>query len=444
MSKRILIFSLAYEPYVGGAELAVRHITDRLFQPPEAPAQGGYEFDLIAAKFKRSDKAFERIGNVNVYRVSFGGRLGRYFYTFSAARLARKLNKQKGYHLVWAIMAAYAGGAALLFLNKYPRLPLLLTLQEGDAIEHIHRQIKHFKSSWQALFKRADYIQAISRFLADWARAEGAVCPIEVVPNGVDLNKFKSADTRRSNAFGNTQKHAENQRQSAFREADNQRESAVTLITTSRLVHKNGIDTLIQAVAILKSELLTPNSELRLQILGSGPDEAKLKKLAKDLAVDDVVDFLGHIEPDQVPDYLHRADIFVRPSRSEGLGSSFLEAMAAGLPVIATPVGGIPDFLIPPAEDADTHRSSASGNTQIHAEEYQRGSAFREAGHLRESATGLFVRPDDPEDLAEKMKLLIEDKELRQRLAENGRELVERKYNWDHIAKQMEKIFMKL
>ena len=55
--------------------------------------------------------------------------------------------------------------------------------------------------------------------------------------------------------------------------------------------------------------------------------------------------FLGHIEPEKVYEYLAEADIFVLPPRSEGLGSSFLEAMGAGLPVIATPVGGIPDFL---------------------------------------------------------------------------------------------------
>ena len=110
---------------------------------------------------------------------------------------------------------------------------------------------------------------------------------------------------------------------------------------------------------------------------------------------------MGHIEPEKVYDYLAVADIFVRPSRSEGLGSSFLEAMGAGLPIIATPVGGIPDFL-------------------------------------KDGETGLFCEVDDPQDLAEKIKLLMADETLAKRIAENGRQLVLEKYNWDNIAKQIQ------
>ena len=80
-------------------------------------------------------------------------------------------------------------------------------------------------------------------------------------------------------------------------------------------------------------------------VLGVGPDEVMLKKLVKHERVESRVQFLGQIEHNEMPLYLKACDIFIRPSRSEGMGNSFIEAMAAGLPVIATQEGGIADFL---------------------------------------------------------------------------------------------------
>jgi len=366
-NKRILIFSIAYHPIVGGAEVAVRNITDRLLS---------YEFDLISCRFGNHPRQ-EKIGNVNVYRVGWGNRIGKYLYPLFAYRLATKLHRQKEYQIVWAIMAAYASGAAMLFLRKFPKVKFLLTLQEGDPIEYIHERVRWFSSAWQKIFKRADYIQAISNFLADWAKKEGAVCPVEVVPNGVDLDRIKNQELRIKN------------------------NEKFVIITTSRLVHKNGIDILIRACAKLQV------TSYKLQVFGSGPDEAKLKSLAKELGIADRIEFLGHIEPDELPKYYTEADIFVRPSRSEGLGNSFLEAMAAGVPVIGTPVGGIPDFLI-------------------------------------DGETGLFCQVDDPSDLAEKMERLIADEQLRQKLIINGGKLVAEKYDWNIIAGRMNNIFQRL
>ncbi len=380
---RILIFSIAYEPLVGGAELAVRNITDRLSNlGPDGPY---FDFDLITARFSRKHKPIERIGNVNVYRVGFGSRVGRYLYPAFAWRLARKLHQRNNYSVVWSIMAAYAGAAALMFLRRYPLVKYLLTLQEGDSVVHIHRQVRGLKKMWQRIFGRADYIQAISHYLAEWAKAEGATCPIEVVPNGVDLSKFSA--------------------QGGSASGGKKQNSKVKIITTSRLVEKNGIDILIRAAAHLKSVIL--NTKFVIRVVGGGKDEKKLKALATDLKVDDVVEFVGEVEPEKIPEYLINADVFVRASRSEGLGSSFLEAMAAGLPVIGTPVGGIPDFL-------------------------------------RDGETGLFCKVEDPEDLAKKLKLLIENPPLTQKLSENGKKLVEEKYDWGQVANQMNQIFQKL
>ena len=386
---RILIFSLAYEPLVGGAELAVKYITDHIFD---------FEFDLITCRFDRSHKFQEKIGNVNVYRVGFGSRLGRYLYPIYAYRLAAKLHRQNPYQLVWAIMAAYAGGAAVLFKRHFSEVKYLLTLQEGDPIEHIHKRVRGFRSFWQQSFTKADNIQAISNFLGDWAKTEGATCPVAVVPNGVDLHNFQFS-------IHNFQPSSDGK--------------IFKIITTSRLVPKNAVDVLIQAVHVIASETKQSQKDrhgaevprddvkIKLQVLGVGSEEKKLKQMVQDLGLQDIVEFHGIIQSGDLPKHLASADIFVRPSRSEGLGTAFLEAMAVGLPIIGTSVGGIPDFL-------------------------------------DDLVTGLFCKVDDPKDLAEKIKTLIDDPELRKKLSANGRKLVEEKYNWDKIALQMEEIFGKL
>ena len=110
---RVLIFSLAYFPLVGGAEIAVKEITDRL--------GGGFDFDLITLGFDRSHashevmsqevKSHEVMGGVSVYRV--GG--GKLVYPLRALMLALRLHRRKRYRASWSIMAAYAGFAALFF-----------------------------------------------------------------------------------------------------------------------------------------------------------------------------------------------------------------------------------------------------------------------------------------------------------------------------------------
>jgi glycosyltransferase involved in cell wall biosynthesis len=402
---RIAIFSLAYPPFVGGAELAVKEITGRL----------PYNFICFTHRFEAVWPEREIIGNVEAVRVRRGPKL---FYIFRAWRAAEKFHREKPFDAIWAVMAAYAGLAALLFKLFHPKVPLLLTLQEGDSEAHILRRVGIFYPFWRLIFKKADRIQAISNYLADFARRHGARCPIEVAPNGVDLEKFGDRIDR------NARVEKIDQAKRSIKQSDR----TSIIITASRLVYKNGIDVLIRAAAQLKFPI--PNSQFLIRILGGGPDEQKLKKLAQDLGISDKVEFLGHVDPAKIPDYLAQADIFVRPSRSEGLGSSFLEAMAAGLPVIGTPVGGIPDFLHDAIQKIQIHSNHSNGNSD---------SSNRNYG-----PNGLFVKPDDPADLAEKIAILLKDEKLRKRLGDNGRRLVLENYSWDKISQKIKNIFNSL
>lgn len=386
---KIGIFSLAYIPFVGGAEIAVKEITDRL---PDR------DFVCFTYHFNPNWPMEDNIGNVRVIRLGKGGKnyygkfSWKFFYIFRAWRAAEKMHKKQSFDVIWAMMASYGGFAALLFKLRHPEVPMLLTLQEGDSESHILLRVNIFYPLWRMIFKKADYIQTISNYLADFARRHGAKCPVEVVPNGVNLEKYNSMLGRSD---------LPNIKTGNFRRSDLQK---LSIITTSRLVYKNGVDVLIKAMAELKNIHAT---RYTLKILGSGPDEQKLKNLAKELGVADGIEFLGHVEPEKIPNYLAQADIFARPSRSEGLGNSFLEAMAAGLPIIGTPVGGITDFI-------------------------------------KDQVTGLFTKVDDPADLAEKIKLLMDDADLRQKISQNGQRLVFEKYSWDNVAEQISVIFNNL
>lgn len=159
---------------------------------------------------------------------------------------------------------------------------------------------------------QADYIQVISNYLSDWAKVVGAKCPIEVVPNGVDLAIF-----RPKWQIENLTKKI--------------------IITVSRLVEKNGVAFLIEAMKDIDGELW---------IIGDGQLRGELEKLAQEFKLENRVKFFGSKESEMVAELLSQASVFVRPSLSEGLGNAFLEAMAVGVPTVGTSIGGIVDFLI--------------------------------------------------------------------------------------------------
>jgi len=370
--KKILIFSFAYLPSVGGAELAVREITERI---------SDFQFDMITRNF--GYKNFERLGNINVYRVN----CLKLFFPFVAFFKAYRLNKKNKYDAIWSIMANRAGFAALFFKLFYPKIPFLLTLQEGDDLDYPKKRMGIFwpflKPLFRMIFKKADKIQAISNYLKKWAEDMGAKSNIEIVPNGVDLEKFQISDSEVSSYFRS---------QIGFKSPDDK-----LLVTASRLVKKNAVKDIIEALKFLPENI-------KLLILGDGPERDNLKSKIKNLKLDNRVVFLGHIDHKDLPYYLKISDVFVRPSLTEGLGTAFLEAMAVGIPIIATPVGGIPDFL-------------------------------------RDRETGLFCNVNDPQSIAEKVKILLEDEKLRNKIINQAKDMVSLEYNWNNIAKKMKSIF---
>lgn len=372
--KRILIFSTAYLPLIGGAEIAVKELTDRLT---------GFEFDLITARLKKNLAKREKVGRIMVYRLGLGCDFDKFLLPILGLIKAVSLNKKNNYELNWAIMASFGALAAWLFKKINSRVPYLLTLQEGDTPEHIYSRARWLGPCYRKMFTDADFITVISRYLKDFALNQGATAPIEIVPNGVNFINYQLSI-----------KNYELRKQLGI--YDNEK----IIITVSRLVEKNGVGDIIEAMRYLPEKV-------KLLIIGDGKLEENYKLQIANYKLDGRVIMLGAIKNEEVSQYLAIADVFVRPSLAEGQGIAFLEAMAAGVPVIATPVGGIVDFL-------------------------------------RHGQTGLFCQVHNPKSIAEKIKILLENKELAEAIKVNAKKLVIENYDWNLLAGKMKSVFKRL
>jgi phosphatidylinositol alpha-1,6-mannosyltransferase len=179
------------------------------------------------------------------------------------------------------------------------------------------------------------------------------------------------------------------------------------VVCVSRLVPRKGQDTLILAMP----RILAQQPDTVLLIVGGGPYEKDLHRLAHETGVTDSVRFTGAVPWSELPAHYGAGDVFAMPCRTrrggldvEGLGIVYLEASATGLPVVAGDSGGAPDAVL-------------------------------------DGQTGWVVRGGSPEDAADRITALLGDAELRQNMGERGRQWVEEKWRWDLLAERLKELF---
>jgi glycosyltransferase involved in cell wall biosynthesis len=201
---------------------------------------------------------------------------------------------------------------------------------------------------------------------------------IRVVHNGVDLSAFRKAPKRRG-------------------------PGPLRLGIVARLIERKRHANLLRAIARLVSE--RGPGAATLDVIGDGPEEGRLKALSGELGIADEVRFLG--DRGDVPDLLRELDAFVLPSSYEGFPISIIEAMASGLPVVATAVDGVPEVV-----------------------EHER--------------TGLLVRTGDVQGLAGALARLADDSQLRQRLGEQAYTTVRERFSLAAMTDGTEGLFQEL
>lgn len=184
---------------------------------------------------------------------------------------------------------------------------------------------------------------------------------------------------------------------SEFHQADRVLATTVVVGAACRLDPLKGLITLVRAIASLSSEY----PGLRLEIAGSGPQREELETEIRQLRLDHQIQLLGWKQDLR---HLREWDIFAMPSLDEGLPISALEAMAEGLPVVATTIGGLPELV--------------------------------ENGH-----TGLLVPPQDVEALAKALRRLISDPKLRRSMGSAGRNRVVEQFSVRSMVAKIESIY---
>ncbi|MEV7246825.1 MULTISPECIES: glycosyltransferase family 4 protein [unclassified Streptomyces] len=175
------------------------------------------------------------------------------------------------------------------------------------------------------------------------------------------------------------------------------------VVCVSRLVPRKGQDTLIRAMP----RILAAEPDAVLLIVGGGPYERDLRRMARETGVEASVRFTGAVPWAELPAHYGAGDVFAMPCRTrrggldvEGLGIVYLEASATGLPVVAGDSGGAPDAVL-------------------------------------DGETGWVVRGGEPAEAAERITALLGDAGLRRRMGERGRQWVEERWRWDLLAEKL-------
>jgi phosphatidylinositol alpha-1,6-mannosyltransferase len=176
------------------------------------------------------------------------------------------------------------------------------------------------------------------------------------------------------------------------------------ILTVGRLVKRKGVDDLLRA----GSEVLGEFPDVKIVVIGDGPERTALEGLAKELHITDSVLFTGRVDDGTLRRYYSAADVFVMPSKSiggtdvEGFGIVFLEANASLTPVIGRRSGGI--------EDA-----------------------------IEDGKSGFLI--DEPSELAEKISYLLSNPVTAKQMAEYGRNRVVESFNWERIARRVHQVY---
>jgi len=367
--RKITVLHLIGSLRVGGAEQQLVSL---------APLFDRERFRIIVATMEPSGTLVERLraSNTDVRALNFRMR----YFLPRLWRLCCLLRREEVdilhthmFHASW--YGRIAGLCA--------RVPVMIATDHGQEL---------WKKPWDIAFERFanKYTAlriAVSQDVAEILKTREGVPAnkLLVIPNGVDVERFQAGKSGRESVRS----------QLGFQDG------AIVVGTVARLVEPKALHFLIKAVAQVSKAV----PQVRLVIVGDGPLRGDLESAAADQGISDRVLFTG--SRSDIPEMLAAFDIFALSSISEGLPVSLLEAMAAGKPIVATKVGGIPEAL-------------ADGRE------------------------GLLVEPGDPDALAEAVRELACNPDLAARLGRQAAEKVAAEYSIAATVRKLEEVYLRL
>ena len=379
---RILFLNYEYPPLGGGAANATSYILREFSKIADL------EVDLVTSSH---DKNFhlEKLGNnIRIHRLPIGkNEKNLHFqskgdllaYSRKAFFYSRKLIKKNSYDLSHSFFSVPCGFLSLLFKWQY-KIPYIISLRGADVPGYSERFSSIYnilKPVIKIIWKKADFVVSNSEGLKELACKTNPGQKIEVIYNGIDTDQFRPKENQ--------------DKTDTFR-----------ILCVSRLTARKGIRYLIKAFSLLKDKY----SNIKLEIVGEGDEKNNLENLAKELKLESKVYFSGLINHEKLPEIYQGSQVFVLPSLNEGMSNTMLEALASGLPVIATDTGGTKELI-------------------------------------SDGENGFIVEMKSSQDIAEKLERLIKDEELRKKMSWVSRKIAE-KLNWKKVADAYYDLYKKI
>jgi len=354
-----IIINLFPPKWLAGTELATYHLAEHL-------AKKGHEIHVITSQDEGTAE--------NSYEKGFYiHRLSKKNIRFLSPLLFWK-------DIFWIIQRIkpdivhgqdISSGIPALLTKKLLKIPFLIYGRGTD----VYDPDWFAKLTIKTIIKNADSVIALT---SDMKKAMQAIYDrdISVISNGIELNNYTNEPPVQN--VGGSEKR---------------------ILFVGRLHPIKGVQYLLQAMQIVHAEM----PDVRLILVGDGEEREYLESLTDRLEIRGCVEFAGRVPHEKIQGYLGQADVFVLPSLSEGFPNVILEAMAWGLPIVASRVGGIPDIMM--------------NNTN-----------------------GFLVEVKDTDDMANKIILLLQENALREKISDNNK-LQVKKYSWDDVIFKLEKIY---
>ncbi len=266
-------------------------------------------------------------------------------------------------------------GLNAVIIGRFLRKQVVVSVHGADIFP---LKSKLLRCISKMVLTRCDVVTANSKATKEAVdKLAGGNVNVRIIPMGVDTESFrKMCDGRQDILF------------------------------VGRLAEKKGVKYLIRAFDKISGK----HQGTKLIIVGEGDELGRLIAEAKKSRFKDSISFEGAKDHDKLKEYFQKAGVFVMPSiidsegDTEGLGVAALEAMASGVPVVTSNVGGIPDVI-------------------------------------KDGINGLLTAPEDPNSIANAVVRLLDDKKMRDNLSEKGRITAVERFSWSMIAKEFEKVY---
>ena len=302
---KIVMHCLYFPPEIGGLESHVFHLCKGL-------VEAGCDVSIVTSCSQEGLLAEEEIEGIRVFRTwlpqrsAFGWTAHAIGSMPSLIQLSADADVVHGQSFQ-SVLPAYAA-------RRINEIPMVTSWHTSHFLKKADELL--WKPIFREFLRSSQHNFTASIEIADVAKSLAPDAMIEAIPNGVDTQIFQPSANMKIGA------------------------KATTLIVPRRLYEKNGVEFFIRAMPLIAEAI-----DVRALIVGDGPEKSRLEELALSLGMQSKIEFLGKREHSEIPKLLNSADIAIFPSLMEATSVAALEAMACGIPVVASDVGGLPELV---------------------------------------------------------------------------------------------------